>query len=181
MKRMTWLILFLIAPCCMANSEKVYRRLIEKSLNQQPLCLGEKHWPVSIKPGSDQWINAKMEALVDAGLITPHIETGKKIWNLTEYGRRLFSKKHDFCYGTIRVRAISKNQTGKGGITLVEFTYYIDALPAWAKNHSIRVANTDLDNLVTGIDSVRYMAKFSQDSRGKMKMLNEPEQLDLYY
>lgn len=80
----------------MANSEKLYRRLIEKSLNQQPLCLGEKHWPVSIKPGSDQWINAKMEALVDAGLITPHIETGKKIWNLTEYGRRLFSKKHDF-------------------------------------------------------------------------------------
>lgn len=181
MKRMTWLLLFLIAPCCMANGEKLYRRLIEQSLNQQPLCLGEKHWPVSIKPGSDRWINAKMEALVDAGLITSHIEAGKKIWNLTEYGRRTFSKKHDLCYGTIRVRAISKGQTGTRGITVVKFTYYIQALPAWAKNHSVRVANTDLDNLVNGIDSARYMAKFLQDSRGKVNMLNEPEQLDLYY
>ena len=181
MKYITGILLFFLSFCGHAGDKRPYYYLIQQSLNQQPLCLGEKQWPVSIKAGTERWINAKMEALVDAGLITPHIETGKKIWNLTEYGRRLFSKKHDFCYGTIRVRAISKNQTGKGGITLVEFTYYIDALPAWAKNHSIRVANTDLDNLVTGIDSVRYMAKFSQDSRGKMKMLNEPEQLDLYY
>lgn len=122
-----------------------------------------------------------MEALVDAGLITSHVEAGKKSWNLTQYGHTSLSKKHDLCYGTMRVRTIHKNQPDTSGITLVTFTYYIQALPAWAKNQSVRVANTDLDNLVAGIDSVRYQAKFSQDSRGKVCLLNEPEQIDLLY
>ncbi|GAL58182.1 hypothetical protein EV102420_09_02150 [Pseudescherichia vulneris NBRC 102420] len=179
--RKTWLLLILIAPYCMANSENLYRRLIEQSLNQQPLCLGEDHWPVSIKLGSDRWINAKMEALVDAGLITSHAEAGKKSWNLTQYGYTSFSKKHDFCYGTMRVRKILKTQQDRSGITLVTFTYYIHALPAWAKNQSVRVANTDLDNLVTGVESVRYIAKFSHDSQGKVCLLNVPGQIDLLY
>lgn len=165
----------------MANPEKLYRRLIEQSLNQQPLCLGEDHWPVSIKLGSDRWINAKMEALVDAGLITSHVEGGKKSWTLTQYGYTSFSKKHDLCYGTMRVREILKTQQDRSNITLVTFTYYIHALPAWAKNESVRVANSDLDNLVAGIESVRYLAKFSQDSRGKLRLLNVPEQIDLLY
>ena len=165
----------------MANPEKLYRRLIEQSLNQQPLCLGEDHWPVSIKLGSDRWINAKMEALVDAGLITSQVAAGKKSWNLTQYGHTSLSKKHDLCYGTMRVRKILKTQQDRSGITLVTFTYYIHGLPDWAKNQSVRVANTDLDNLVTGIDSVRYQANFSQDNRGKEYLLNEPEQIDLLY
>ena len=181
MIRMTWLLLILIAPCCMANSENLYRRLIEQSLNQQPLCLGEDHWPVSIQLGSDRWINAKMEALVDAGLVTSHAEAGKKSWNLTQYGHTSLSKKHDLCYGTMRMRKIIKTQQDRNGITLVTFTYYIHDLPAWAKNQSVRIANTDLDNLVTGIDSVRYQAKFSQGSRGKVYLFNEPEQIDLLY
>ncbi|MGK3142241.1 hypothetical protein [Pantoea sp. C2G6] len=36
-------------------------------------------------------------------------------------------------------------------------------LPAWAENYFVRVADADLDNLVMGINKVRYQALFSMD------------------
>ncbi|MCK6964524.1 CpmK protein [Enterobacter bugandensis] len=122
-----------------------------------------------------------MEALVDAGLSTSHVLAGRKIWELTPYGRRSFSEHHDFCYGTMRVRKITAHSTDNAGITKVTFTYYIQSLPSWSKSHSVRVANTDLDNLVTGVDSVRYQAYVLTDKRGTLRLASEPEQLDLLY
>ena len=181
MKSITGILLFCLSFFGHAGDKSPYHYLIQQSLNQQPLCLGEKQWPVSIKAGTDRWINAKMEALVDAGLITSHIKAGKKIWELTPYGQASFTKHHDFCYGTMRVRAIKAVSTDNAGVTDVTFTYYIHALPAWAKNHSVRVANTDLDNLVMGVDSVRYQALFNTDTKGNVRLISEPEQLDLLY
>lgn len=181
MKRITGILLFFLSFCCHAGDNSLYHALIQQSLNQQSLCLGEKQWPVSIRAGSDRWINAKMEALVDAGLITSHVKAGRKIWELTPYGQASFTKYHDFCYGTMRVRAIKAVSTDNAGVTDVTFTYYIRALPDWAKNHSVRVANTDLDNLVMGVDSVRYQAQFNTDTQGNIRLISEPEQLDLLY
>lgn len=181
MKWMTAILFFLLVPRCIAGNELQYRQLIERSLNKQPLCLGEKRWPVSIQTGSDQWINARMEALVDAGLITSREKSGRKTWTLTQYGQASFSKEHDFCYGVMKVRTFQGIQTDRAGVTHVTFTYFIQDIPAWAKNASVRVANTDLDNLVTGIDSVRYQARFTHEPRGAMRLLTEPEQMDLYY
>ena len=177
---MTGILLFSLVSHCIAGSELHYRQLIEHSLNKQPLCLG-KRWPVSIQIGSDQWTNAKMEALVDAGLINSREKSGRKTWMLTQYGQASLSKEHDFCYGVMRVRTLQDIQTDRTGVTHVTFTYFIQGIPAWAKNASVRVANTDLDNLVTGIDSVRYEARFTHEPRGTTRLLAEPEQMDLYY
>ncbi|WP_255473670.1 CpmK protein [Pantoea sp. paga] len=181
MKCITGLLLFFLSFCCCAGYKSQYRELIQQSLKRQSLCLGEKQWPVSIRTGTDRWINAKMEALVDAGLIIAHVKAGSKIWQLTPYGQASFTKYHDFCYGTMRVRSIKAVSTDKKGMADVTFTYYIHALPDWAKNHSVRVANTDLDNLVMGIDSVRYQALFNTDNQGNLRLISEPEQLDLLY
>ena len=172
---------FFLPSCCLAGHTGQYRDLIQQSLNQQPLCLGEKKWPVSIKIGTDRWINAKMEALVDAGLISSHVKGERKVWELTSSGHASFTRYHDFCYGTMRVRDIKAVSTDNSGVTYVTFTYYIDALPTWAKNHSVRVANTDIDNLVMGVDSARYQALFNTDTQGNIRLINEPEQLDLLY
>lgn len=181
MKCTTGILLSFLSFCSHAGDKSPYYYLIQQSLNQQHLCLGEKQWPVSIRAGTDQWVNAKMEALVDAGLITSHLKAERKIWELTTYGHTSFTRHHDFCYGTMRVRAIKAVSTDSAGVSDVIFTYYIDALPAWAKNHSVRVANTDLDNLVMGVDSVRYHALFDTDTKGNVRLINEPEQLDLLY
>jgi len=181
LKRITGMLLFFLSLSCHAGQKSQYLELIQQSLNQQSLCLGEKQWPVSIRTGTDRWINAKMEALVDAGLIASHVKAERKIWELTPYGRASFIKHHDFCYGTLRVRAITAVSTDNTGVTYVIFTYYIHALPAWAKNRSVRVANTDLDNLVMGINSVRYQALFDTNKQGTPRLISEPEQLDLLY
>lgn len=181
MKCITLILLFSLPLSCNAGQKSQYFELIQQSLNQQSLCLGERQWPVSIRTGTDRWINAKMEALVNAGLITSHVKAGRKIWELTPYGQASFIKHHDFCYGTMRVRTIRAISTDHTGVTYVTFTYYIYALPAWAKNHSVRVANTDLDNLVMGINSVRYQALFDTNKQEAPRLISEPEQLDLLY
>ncbi|MGK3142249.1 CpmK protein [Pantoea sp. C2G6] len=181
MRRLTGIWLLLLPLCSQATSETLYRSLIQQSLNQQSLCLGEKQWPVSITPGHDRWINAKMEALVDAGLLTSEVTADRKTWRLTPYGQASFNKHHDFCYGTLRVKNIATISTDTSGVTTVTFTYNVHNLPAWAENHSVRVANTDLDNLVMGINKVRYQALFSMDRHHHPRLISEPEQLDLLY
>lgn len=163
MRCITAILVFFLPFCSQAASETLYRALIQQSFNQQSLCPGEKQWPVSIKTGSDRWVNAKMEALVDAGLLTSQEKAGRKIWELTPYGQVSFRRHHDFCYRAMPVRDIKAVSTDHSGVTNVTFTYYIHALPAWAKNHSVRVTNTDLDNLVMDVDKVRYQALFSSD------------------
>lgn len=69
----------------------------------------------------------------------------------------------------------------QAGITTVTFTYFIPSLPSWANNRAIRIANTDLDNLVMGIDSERYQMFFCANKHGGVHMVSEPEQLDFLY
>ncbi|MCL6722956.1 CpmK protein [Klebsiella sp. T2.Ur] len=181
MRKIFHLLLLLFPFCVQAGHEIQYRQMIDSYLSKRPLCLGEKQFPVSIRMGSDRWVSARMEALVDGGLLTSHIESGRKIWRLTPYGQKSFSKHHDFCYGTMRVRKITDHSTDKAGITTVTFSYFIPSLPLWAKNRSIRFANTDLDNFVMGVDSERYQVSFYADKHGGIHMVSEPEQLDFVY
>lgn len=181
MIKICYFLLLLFPFCTLAGHEIQYRQMIDSFLSKRPLCLGEKQFPVSIRTGSDQWVNARMEALVDARLLTSHVESGRKIWRLTPYGQTSFSKHHDFCYGTMRVRKITDHSTDNVGTTTVTFTYFIPSLPSWAKNRAIRFAYTDLDNLIMGGDSERYQVSFYANKHGGVHMITEPEQLDFLY
>ncbi|MBH2547977.1 CpmK protein [Serratia marcescens] len=156
--------------------------LIQRALDRQPaLCLGEIQWPVSITRGESVWINAKMEALVDAGLVKSQQTSARKAWSLTHAGQAEFNKHGDFCYGRIRIKKIENIVSHGYRYKSVIFYYYIENLPRWAKNKSIRVAYSDLDNLVMGIYKDRYQVDIETSSTGSMKIIGEPYQLDLLY
>ncbi|EKT62919.1 hypothetical protein [Providencia burhodogranariea] len=158
-----------------------YQKKIQDFYNKQPLCLGPTKWPVSVIIGNDLWLNAKMESFVESGLAFSHLKSGEKIWELSRNGKHEFSKGLGFCYGKIKVKSIENIYTNNQGITIVEFKYLINNLPAWAKNKSIRFSNTDLDNIISGIDNVRYQAIFKWSNRSGLTLYSEPEQVDLLY
>lgn len=159
----------------------VYHKKIQKILNKQALCIGPTNWPISIDIGSDLWINAQMQSFVDAGLAISQKEKGRIIWTLSESGHQAFIKGNGFCYGTMIVRSIKDVQLSKNGLITVIFTYSIEDLPNWAENPSIRFSNTDLDNLISGIDNIRYQAILKEGVHGNIKLDGELEQLELYY
>ena len=170
-----------IVPC-QAGNDKLYKTAIQQSLdNQQPLCLGEKKWPTSTYKKGYSWINAKMEALKEAGLITKKVTTEKIDWRLTNYGEKQFKKYDDLCYGKFRVNKITDVIDKDDGFLTVNFTYFIADLPAWAKNKAVRVAYTDLDNDLMGINHARYEIVFKKESSGKLTVVSQPSQLDLLY
>lgn len=69
---------------------------------------------------------------------------------------------------------------GHNNVSVI-FYYDIVNLPIWAKDKSIRMAYTDLDNLVMGGNSARYQVDFLVITGGSMKIIGEPYQLDLLY
>lgn len=180
-------VLSMIIPFfCAAHPPPVdqYIKQIQRALDKQPaLCLGETRWPVAIgKEGANtNWITGKMASLVDAGLATSRIEGRQKIWRLTPTGLTEFKKHGDFCYGRMRVKDIESMTQEQNGGGVIIFHYYIKSLPKWAENKSIRFAYTDLDNLVTGINSARYQVDYQRIGADTIKITGEPNQLDLFY
>ncbi|MBD2797896.1 CpmK protein [Xenorhabdus sp. 18] len=167
---------------CYAINDSAYRDKIQKTLdNQPPLCLGETQWPVSIDNGSSVWINAKMESLVDAGLVKSNMDGHKKTWSLTLLGSKEFKRNGDFCYGKIIVKNIENVTYINEKKGFVIFNYYIKSLPKWAKNKSVRVAYSYLDNIVMGINVAKYQIEFERLSSGVIEIIGEPNQLDLLY
>lgn len=67
------------------------------------------------------------------------------------------------------------------GLIIVIFKYTIDNIPDWTMNKSVLCANSELNNLISGVNNVNYKASFLVNSRGDIVMHSEPEQLDLYY
>ncbi|EJK9925009.1 CpmK protein, partial [Cronobacter sakazakii] len=55
------------------------------------------------------------------------------------------------------------------------------ALPQWAKTPALRMADSELDNLISGIDKVHYQAIFIRGDNGKFRLDRGPEPLDLLY
>ncbi|PHM48849.1 CpmK protein [Xenorhabdus miraniensis] len=182
MRFIIFILLSFSSVLCYAINNYEYMDKIQKKLdNQTPLCLGETQWPVSVKNGSSVWINAKMESLVDAGLVKSSIEGHNKVWFLTLLGSKEFKRSGDFCYGRIIVKnieSITHIDEKKGFII---FNYYIESLPEWAKNKSVRVAYSYLDNIVTGINVAKYRVEFEKMSSGVIEITDEPTQLDLLY
>ncbi|MEC5344289.1 CpmK protein [Brenneria populi] len=182
-----FIFLAMLVPFCgYAQSTPVdkYIKKIQTALDRQPaLCLGERRWPVAIDRSgvSASWINGKMESLVDAGLIKSRFSGDKKVWEPTPAGLKELKKHGDFCYGRIMVKEIESITPESNGAGVIIFNYSIASLPAWAKNRSVRVAYTDLDNLVTGVNSTRYQVKYRRIGPEAIKIVGEPEQLDLLY
>lgn len=167
---------------CQAATDELYKSAIQQALdNQQPLCLGEKKWPTRTYTKGYSWINAKMEALKEAGLITKKVAAEKIDWRLTSYGEKQFKKSNDFCYGKFKINKITDIISNNDGTVTIDFTYFIANLPAWAKNKAVRVAYTDLDNDLMGISHARYEIMFRKESSGKLKVISQPSQLDLLY
>lgn len=176
MKSFSLLLLCAASFHCYAES---YQSAVQSALDAEPaLCLGETRWPVIIAKGRDGWLTARMAALADAGLIARSATANETVWRLTDYGGREFRRHHDFCYGQMRVKHIQSVTAKEAGQTEVIFTYDIAHLPAWANNKAVRVANNDLDNLLMGVDKVRWRVSFSTATR---QVVAEPEQLDLLY
>ncbi|WP_312044492.1 CpmK protein [Erwinia sp.] len=179
------IVAILFTVTCHAGSAGVsqhYKTAIQQALdNQPPLCLGEKTWPAVTYARGYSWINAKMEALKEAGLIAKNKTGGKIEWKLTAYGQKAFNESGDFCYGKFKVGKVTDiNHTDEETVT-VDFTYTLGALPAWAKNKAVRVAYTDLDNDLMGIGRARYEIIFRKARSGKLRVLSPPSQLDLLY
>ncbi|RRZ92221.1 CpmK protein [Erwinia sp. 198] len=186
MKAIIMLAAALFTVSCHAGSDGVndknYKAAIQQALDlQPPLCLGEKTWPAVTNTQGYSWINAKMEALKEAGLITKKSAGGKIDWRLTTYGQKAFNQSGDFCYGNFKVSKITDLNHHDDGTVAVDFTYKITALPAWAKNKAVRVAYTDLDNDLMGIGHARYEIIFRKERSGKLVVLSPPSQLDLLY
>lgn len=173
---MVWL-----APC-QAENDKLYKSAIQQALdNLQPLCLGEKKWPTITYTKGYSWINAKMEALKEAGLITKRVANKNIEWRLTSYGEKQFKKSNDFCYGKFKVNKITEFIINNDDTLTIDFTYLITDLPGWAKNKAVRVAYTDLDNDLMGINHARYEIMFRKEGSGKLTVISQPSQLDLLY
>lgn len=165
-----------------AASSDQYREKIQLALDSQPpLCLGETAWPVTVPLHESVWINAKMESLVDAGLATSTSTSQKKTWQLTPQGRRYYKQHGDFCYGRMRIKNIIEKIVHKNNVISILFTYDIENLPSWAKNQSINMAYSDLNNLVMGINDAVYQAEFMRNAKGYIEIQGEPYQRDLFY
>lgn len=173
--------LFSLSTYVMAANEDLYRELINSALNHPPLCLGEHQWPVSIENGRDSWLTARMTAFADAGLIQAHPTSGKTIWQLTKYGKAEHDNKGDFCYGRQLVKNfIHAERIENNSIKLI-FSYTIKDLPPWALHKSFRMANTDIDNLIMGIEKAHYQAIITRNRKNQIELVGQPEQLELYY
>ncbi|EJC1153546.1 CpmK protein [Cronobacter sakazakii] len=179
MKRRAALAMLLISTSSMAQQVAPYRALLQQALNARSLCLGETAWPVTSRDGADAWLHARMAALVDAGLVVSRREGSQKTWALTPKGRAEFHRHHDFCYGKMRVKTLEVKPQRDG--IQATFTYDIPALPQWAKTPALRMADSELDNLISGIDKVHYQAIFIRGDNGKFRLDRGPEPLDLLY
>ncbi|EQB99264.1 carbapenem biosynthesis/resistance protein CpmH [Photorhabdus temperata subsp. temperata M1021] len=69
------------------------------------MCLGEIEWPV-LNNENSIWVNARMESLVDAGLVKSNMKGKSKIWILSELGKKEFNINGDFCYGKMMLKEI---------------------------------------------------------------------------
>jgi len=179
LKRLSALAMLLISTSSMAQQAAPYRALLQQALNARSLCLGETAWPVTSRQGADVWLHARMAALVDAGLVVSRREGPQESWTLTPEGRAEFRRHHDFCYGKMRVKTLEVKPQRDG--IQATFTYDIPALPQWAKTPALRMADSELDNLISGIDKVHYQAIFIRGDNGKFRLDRGPEPLDLLY
>lgn len=164
-----------------SNENYDYYHEIQNFFDNQSLCIGPLEWPVIIMAGQDDWINTQMVPLVDAKLAIFKIENNKKIWSLSNKGKKEFIINKGFCYGPLIIKKIENVDVKSNGLIIVTFKYTINNIPDWAINKSILFANSELNNLISGINSVTYKASFRLNSREVIIMHSEPEQLDLNY
>lgn len=182
---MRLLVLFFLIPLISsfsyANKNNEYYHGIQSFFDNQNLCIGPLEWPVIIITDQDYWINTQMASLVDAKLAILKIENNKKIWSLSDKGKKEFIISKGFCYGPLIINKIESVDVRSNGLIIVTFKYTINNIPDWAMNKSVLFANSELNNLISGINNVNYKASFLVSNRGDIVMHSEPEQLDLYY
>lgn len=144
------------------------------------MCLGEIEWPV-LNNENSIWVNARMESLVDAGLVKSNMKGKSKIWILSELGKKEFNINGDFCYGKMMLKEILNISYVDKKRGFIVFNYYIQQLPDWANNKSIRFAYSYLDNIIAGINNESYQVEFEKTSTGIIKIISEPVQVEILY
>ncbi|WJV61404.1 carbapenem biosynthesis protein CpmH [Pectobacteriaceae bacterium CE70] len=164
------------------NDSNTYRQLLQDFFGAEPpLCLGERAWPVNSHTHDSPWVSGRLNALVDARLARKTQEGKKIIYNLTPLGEKNWRKYGDLCYGRMHVTRIEKVDHINRELTVVYFYYRLEPLERWARNRSLRFAFSELDNLVNGMDKIRYIATIRETLGGAAKLQDYPTPVELDY
>ncbi|WP_118987151.1 CpmK protein [Photorhabdus sp. CRCIA-P01] len=172
---------FFLPFFCHSKEVLIYTKEVQKAIDKTTnLCLGETEWPASNNDNSI-WVNARMESLVDSGLIKSNLKGKNKTWTLTDLGKKEYNKNGDFCYGRMMVKEILNITYINKKKGFIVFNYYIHSLPNWARNKSIRFAYTYLDNIILGINTEKYQIDFEKTNTGMIKIISDPVQVEILY
>lgn len=164
---------------CYAIQDAEYKKPVQALLNQHPLCISALDWPISLNTREDIWAHAQMNALSDAGLAVSKTSSGKQIWELSKMGRNYFTAGQGFCYGIVTVQTIVQTYH-QDKFIVVEFKYTLSNAPLWANHKSIRTSNTDLDNILEGINKTVLKVKLLKSNNGNLVLMSgiEPTEID---
>lgn len=174
----------LVFPCTVfaVASEGDYITALNRYYSKQPdLCIGMPEWPVTLIKLKPSWESGRLLALMDAGLTEARIKGTSRVFNLTSEGRASQGKGGDLCYGRFYASKIISNSPAGTNLIEVCFTYKIKNAKNWAYNHELRMAFSELDNIVGGAESVLWCGNFSEKENKSVRLLSFPVQKTLYY
>ncbi|ADU71468.1 hypothetical protein [Pantoea sp. At-9b] len=178
------IVFFLISMMVTASDSEnlsVYSKQLKAFYQlEPPCCLGVNEWPVSATIHHSTWENARLLALVDAGLVEIIVNGEKRYFKLTTVGQKNFDRYGDLCYGRVRINNIQKIEPTHRGETNVYFTIRLIDQEEWATNINLRTAFSELDLFISGAARTIYRATFTNQP-GKlpeMQGIPEPEGLD---
>lgn len=161
----------------------IYLSTLRQFYAEMPaLCLGVPPFPVPVKAVHSVWERGRLLALVDAGLAEIKQQRQVKYFSLTPTGQASQHHNLDLCYGRFDVhRIIETVATDNNNITIVYFTYHLVQLREWAKHPAMRLAFTEMDNLVNGDKKMLYRATLLTGEKGQLKLLDLPQPDGLEY
>lgn len=163
-------------------SEQDYQQHVQDFFDaQSPLCLGEKQWPIHSPKGDAPWNRGRLHALVEAGLAQATPEGTGTVYRLSPVGEKNWRQYGDLCYGRMQVSRIEKIERVNQELTVVYFTYRLTPLESWAHHRSLRFAFSELDQLVGGMDTMRYSATIREALGGAAKLQDYPVPVELDY
>lgn len=184
MKTSVLMILGLLFPlCALAQfSKQDYQQRVQDFFDAEPpLCLGEKQWPVHSPKGDAPWNRGRLYALAEAGLAHATAEGTGIVYRLSPMGDKSWRQYGDLCYGRMQVSNIEKVERVDQELAVVYFTYRLTPLESWAHNRSLRFAFSELDNLVGGMETMRYSVTFRETLGGAAELQSYPMPVELDY
>ncbi|WP_192456479.1 carbapenem biosynthesis protein CpmH [Musicola keenii] len=172
----------LISPPVWGSEQREAKATIQDFIDASyTLCLGEKTWPMTTPMTETSWLSGRLNAMVAAGLVEKKPQEKIFHWSLSHVGEKYFQPYGDFCYGRMVVDKIIHYEKIAPDLVLIQYTYDITGVPAWAKNKYMHYAFSELDHLISGIRTVRYQATIKTVAGGASKIQDYPIPLDIDY